>query len=473
MSGTVLTNKGLALITKLVAASTELQISRVAVGTGRVPSGVDPQTMVDLNEYKMDAQIESYGVSPDQSDVAYIAAQVSSIGVSAGFAVTEAGVFATDPDVGEILYAYLDLTEDPQYIYAETDAISKFAEITFNVLIGSVAKVTAYVSPGALTKKVDFNAFKESVETPEFDDSGTVSGISSFPDFLNLVKSKMNFFQFFRNFKAGLQFVLHAGQIVNNCVTDNAGLPLSAAQGKALMDKYTQLYSDLNTTNNNLSKLNGKMLGSNYVMNYSDFSDLSVNVYSVETFATTPSGNAPENNVGDFRITRLGMNNSKYNTLILTSPRYKTSVSMSQEFYVGNFWDGIWMGWERLANKSALDNLTSLYNTIKANYEKGSTFLDDISPLSFPSQLKHAGFYKLPTMTADVNADAGSETMTEYTTGDFYGLLLGADINTTDGCAYGTLIVSSPRIKSAIWVGNIWKRNLLVGIKLEKVEDYI
>ena len=255
MSGTVLTNKGLALITKLVAASTELQISRVAVGTGRVPSGVDPQTMVDLNEYKMDAQIESYGVSPDQSDVAYIAAQVSSIGVSAGFAVTEAGVFATDPDVGEILYAYLDLTEDPQYIYAETDAISKFAEITFNVLIGSVTKVTAYVSPGALTKKVDFNAFKESVETPEFDDSGTVEGISSFPSFLETMKSKMNFFQFFRNLKAGLQFVLHAGQIVNNCVTDNAGLPLSAAQGKVLKDLYTQLYSEMSTTNNNLSNV--------------------------------------------------------------------------------------------------------------------------------------------------------------------------------------------------------------------------
>lgn len=248
MSGTVLTNKGLALITKLVAASTELQISRVAVGTGRAPSGVDPQTMVDLNEYKMDAQIESYGVSPDQSDVAYIAAQVSSIGVSAGFAVTEAGVFATDPDVGEILYAYLDLTEDSQYIYAETDAISKFAEITFNVLIGSVTKVTAYVSPGALTKKVDFNAFKESVETPEFDDSGTVEGISSFPSFLETMKSKMNFFQFFRNLKAGLQFVLHAGQIVNNCVTDNAGLPLSAAQGKVLKDLYTQLYSEMQST---------------------------------------------------------------------------------------------------------------------------------------------------------------------------------------------------------------------------------
>ena len=238
--------------------------------------------------------------------------------------------------------------------------------------------------------------------------------------------------------------------------------------GTALEGGFDNLTAGLNSVNNNLSKLNGKMLGSNYVMNYSDFSDLSVNVYSAETFATTPSGNAPENNVGDFRITRLGMNNSKYNTLILTSPRYKTSVSMSQEFYVGNFWDGIWMGWERLANKSALDNLTSLYNTTKANYEKGSTFLDDISPLSFPSQLKHAGFYKLPTMTADVNADAGSETMTEYTTGDFYGLLLGEGINTTDGCVYGTLIVSSPRIKSAIWVGNIWQKKFISWYKIGK-----
>lgn len=116
----------------------------------------------------------------------------------------------------------------------------------------------------------------------------------------------------------------------------------------------------------------------------------------------------------------------------------------------------------------------TLYNLVfpeesrKVLDEKGSTFLDDISPLSFPSQLKHAGFYKLPTMTADVNADAGSETMTEYTTGDFYGLLLGEDINTTDGCVYGTLIVSSPRIKSAIWVGNIWQKKFISWYKIGK-----
>lgn len=48
------------------------------------------------------------------------------------------------------------------------------------------------------------------------------------------------FFGDLRNWMTGVCLL---GQIVNNCVTDNAKLPLSAAQGKALMD----LYNVLNT----------------------------------------------------------------------------------------------------------------------------------------------------------------------------------------------------------------------------------
>lgn len=248
MQGTVLTNKGLTLITKLMAAQATLSFSRVAVGTGSVPSGYDAQNMVELNAYKMDAIIESCGVSSDQSDVAYIVAQISSVGVSQGFAVTEAGVFATDPDDGEILYAYLDLTNDPQYIYASTDAISKFAEITFNVLVGSVTSVTAIVSPGSLVKKSDFDNLKsrvDSVEEPVFDDSGSVVGITNKTTLLAGFVSKMPLVQFLRNVKAGFKLVSFVGDIVNNCVTDNANLPLSAAQGKVLMDLYTVLNTNL------------------------------------------------------------------------------------------------------------------------------------------------------------------------------------------------------------------------------------
>ena len=246
MTGTVLTNNGLALITKLVAAKATLEFSRVAVGTGKVPQGVDPQAMISLNAYKMDAQISSYGVSPDQEDVAYIVTQVSSIGVSAGFAVTEGGVFANDPDKGEILFAYLDLTEDPQYVYAETDSISKFVEITFNVLIGSVEKVTAYVTPGALVKKVEFEELEkrvEETEKPTFEDYTGDTSVPAASAAIEEIRSKSKLGVLLSNIKAAFKGACLIGHIVNNCVTDRSDLPLSAAQGKALMD----LYNVLNT----------------------------------------------------------------------------------------------------------------------------------------------------------------------------------------------------------------------------------
>ena len=246
MTGTVLTNNGLALITKLVAAKATLEFSRVAVGTGKVPQGVDPQAMINLNAYKMDAQISSYGVSPDQEDVAYIVTQVSSIGVSTGFAVTEGGVFANDPDKGEILFAYLDLTEDPQYVYAETDSISKFVEITFNVLIGSVEKVTAYVTPGAIVKKVEFEELEkrvEETEKPTFEDYTGDTSVPAASAAIEEIKSKSKLGVLLSNIKAAFKGACLIGHIVNNCVTDRSDLPLSAAQGKALMD----LYNVLNT----------------------------------------------------------------------------------------------------------------------------------------------------------------------------------------------------------------------------------
>lgn len=82
-------------------------------------------------------------------------------------------------------------------------------------------------------------------ELSEFDDSGVTEDIKSFPDFLSKFVTGNKVAITLRNLKAGLQFVLHAGQIVNNCVTDNTGLPLSAAQGKVLKDL-------IDTTNNNL-----------------------------------------------------------------------------------------------------------------------------------------------------------------------------------------------------------------------------
>ena len=60
--------------------------------------------------------------------------------------------------------------------------------------------------------------------------------------FLGKVKK---FFEDTKNWMTGVCLI---GSIVNNCVTDNAKLPLSAAQGKALMDLYTVLNTNLTNT---------------------------------------------------------------------------------------------------------------------------------------------------------------------------------------------------------------------------------
>lgn len=58
----------------------------------------------------------------------------------------------------------------------------------------------------------------------------------------------------FKNLKTGL---LTIGMLVNNCTTNNANLPLSAAQGKVLMDLYTQLNGEMENIPAYLTTYNG------------------------------------------------------------------------------------------------------------------------------------------------------------------------------------------------------------------------
>ena len=85
----------------------------------------------------------------------------------------------------------------------------------------------------------------KNLDTPTFED---YSGSTTAPDAataINNIKSKGKLSTILSNMKAAFKGACLIGQIVNNCVTNNAKLPLSAAQGKELMDLYTQLNSDL------------------------------------------------------------------------------------------------------------------------------------------------------------------------------------------------------------------------------------
>lgn len=201
MNGTIITNKGIALIAKLTSGTgTGINFTRASVGTGRIPTGYDPAGMINLNQYKMDGKISGCSASEGEATVIF---QIGSNDVEEGFVITEAGLFAEDPDEGEILYSYLDLSDDPQYIYAQNSTIQKFAEIEFKTIIGRIENITVNMSPGALVTKEEFEeAIKEkidgaggdisdtritpesppevegeAVKYPEIEESGTTKGI--------------------------------------------------------------------------------------------------------------------------------------------------------------------------------------------------------------------------------------------------------------------------------------------------------
>ena len=169
--GTIITKKGIKLITKLLASKQQLVFTRAAVGTGSIPPDCDPADMTDLVHYKMDGDIANYSVDGDEAIILF---QISSSNVESGFVITEAGLFADDIDEGEILYAYLDLTEDPQYVYAKEDTVQKFIEIEFKTVVGEMETITVITSPTALITREVLDNELSAIINPEFDDSGVV-----------------------------------------------------------------------------------------------------------------------------------------------------------------------------------------------------------------------------------------------------------------------------------------------------------
>lgn len=247
----IVTENGQNLIAQALANEKPLIFTSAKTPSYSYPVGTDVPALTGLQDVVQ--SVLPFDSKVLGGNVAQVSVRFDNDGVDQTYRIETIGLYAKIEGGAETLFSVTQATT-PDEMPVQSD-ISPSAYI-YNIqhTVQNASQITLTVNPAGTATVQDIM----DIESPEFDDSGTVEGISSFPSFLEAMKSKMNFFQFFRNLKAGLQFVLHTGQIVNNCVTDNSSLPLSAAQGKALMDKYTQLYSDLNTTNNNLS--NGSVI---------------------------------------------------------------------------------------------------------------------------------------------------------------------------------------------------------------------
>ena len=159
----VITNLGHALLGKVLAGKSGIHFTRASVGDGVISEGKSPEELTELVHEIKAGDIS--GVDNPGSGEVRVSIQVSSLGVSVGFFVKEIGIFATDPDLGEILYAYVSMPDKPQWIRPEGASINTLAIFDVYVAVSRAAEVTAQICPSAMVHISDFESYKTYVET--------------------------------------------------------------------------------------------------------------------------------------------------------------------------------------------------------------------------------------------------------------------------------------------------------------------
>lgn len=148
-----LTTKGLALQTK-AQTGTQLNFTKVQFGDGSLSDGETIANLTALKSVKMTTSIASNTVIGDGTS--QIRTILNNSGLATGFYLREVGVFAQDPDEGEILYEYAMAGEYTDYVPAGTGNSIFESTVDLIAIIGNASNVTATIQSGTYVSQLDF-----------------------------------------------------------------------------------------------------------------------------------------------------------------------------------------------------------------------------------------------------------------------------------------------------------------------------
>lgn len=133
--GFTVTDKGRALIAKLVAGK-KLTLSRIMVGSGQCPDDIKPREMLDLSEPV--AAATSTVPTYDGASVQMVVEYRSDLngGLDHGFWLREFGIYAFDPDEGEVMIYYGCLGDYPQWVSAASETGVDVRRFPVCIIIG-------------------------------------------------------------------------------------------------------------------------------------------------------------------------------------------------------------------------------------------------------------------------------------------------------------------------------------------------
>lgn len=142
----VLTKQGLKLQAK-VDAGNAMQLTKCRLGSGMIGSGQQLEDLTELVAPVQTLPIASVTYS-DDSHACIISAVTDNSTVTTGYYLREFGVYAKDPDDGEILYAVASDSE-PDFIPAKGTSTVISQEIGVALTFANAANVTAAVNTSA------------------------------------------------------------------------------------------------------------------------------------------------------------------------------------------------------------------------------------------------------------------------------------------------------------------------------------
>lgn len=251
-----LTAAGERLVAQAIGGEIKLNITKVKTSNHQYPDGTNFKSLVDMDGIVQTMVGPKTAVYNDT--LIQTRALFSNEEVKETYYIHNIGLYAMDGSE-EVLFSISSATtpdEMPKYdgvapttcIYNIQNTISETSSVSLTINPAGYASIADIMELDE--KKVDktgdisettINALDEPATDVQF--PVPVAGEST-KTFLGKVKK---FFEDTKNWMTGVCLI---GQIVNNCVTNNAKLPLSAAQGKVLMDLYTVLNTKI--TNNGI-----------------------------------------------------------------------------------------------------------------------------------------------------------------------------------------------------------------------------
>ena len=143
-SNATMTDVGAALQAKVNAGKTKLTFTKIKVGSG--VNATNPLALTDVISSKWET---TNFVVKLEGKIVSVDTVITNTGIHEAFRMSEIGLFAQDPDKGEILYAYLTDPE-PDRMPAESGSVVVSQELTIGMIFSNTGNVSLTVNIGAL-----------------------------------------------------------------------------------------------------------------------------------------------------------------------------------------------------------------------------------------------------------------------------------------------------------------------------------